>query len=56
MQVFDLKDVKPHEFVQYGLKCLEMLAGIGDSCVQRHSLKVKSCGMLRVLREFEKTK
>ncbi|KAF3955592.1 hypothetical protein CMV_019200, partial [Castanea mollissima] len=31
---FDLKDVKPHEFVWYGLKCLEMLAGIGDSCAK----------------------
>ncbi|KAK7859517.1 diacylglycerol kinase 3 [Quercus suber] len=41
-QVFDLKDVKPHEYVQYGLKCLEMLAGIGDSCAKdtRERLRV----------------
>lgn len=31
MQVFDLADVKPHEFVQYGLGCLEVLARLGDS-------------------------
>lgn len=45
MQVFDLKDVKPHEFVQYGLKCLEMLAGIGDSCAKdtRERLRVVVC-------------
>ncbi|KAL4654540.1 hypothetical protein ACB092_01G386800 [Castanea dentata] len=45
-QVFDLKDVKPHEFVQYGLKCLEMLAGIGDSCAKdtRERLRVMVAG------------
>lgn len=31
MQVFDLSDVKPNEFVQYGLGCLEVLARLGDS-------------------------
>lgn len=30
-QVFDLADVKPHEFVLYGLGCLEVLARLGDS-------------------------
>ena len=43
MQVFDLKDVKPHEFVQYGLKFPEMLAGIGDSCAK------DACERLRVV-------
>ena len=43
MQVFYLKDVKLHEFVQYGLKCLEMLARIGDSCAK------DTCERLRVV-------
>lgn len=34
MQVFDLADVKPHEFVRYGLGCLEVLARLGDSCAK----------------------
>ncbi|GAY48445.1 hypothetical protein CUMW_111700 [Citrus unshiu] len=29
-QVFDLSEVKPHEFVQYGLACLEKLAELGS--------------------------
>ncbi|KAF7806604.1 diacylglycerol kinase 7 [Senna tora] len=29
-QVFDLQDVKPHEFIEYGLGCLEMLISLGD--------------------------
>lgn len=34
MQVFDLLDVRPHEFVEYGLVCLEKLAGLGDFCAR----------------------
>jgi hypothetical protein len=34
MQVFDLSDVRPNEFVQYGLGCLEKLAGLGDFCAK----------------------
>ncbi|XP_010914097.1 diacylglycerol kinase 7 isoform X2 [Elaeis guineensis] len=30
-QVFDLSAVKPSDFVQYGLTCLEKLANLGDS-------------------------
>lgn len=33
-QVFDLSDVKPNEFVQYGLACLEQLATSGDLCAK----------------------
>ncbi|XP_024032505.1 diacylglycerol kinase 7-like, partial [Morus notabilis] len=29
--VFDLSDVKPNEFVRYGLGCLDVLARLGDS-------------------------
>jgi len=45
LQVFDLSDVKPHEFVLYGLACLEMLAGLGDSCAKetREKLRVMVC-------------
>ncbi|CAJ2649695.1 diacylglycerol kinase 7-like [Trifolium pratense] len=45
-QVFDLSDVKPHEFVRYGLACLEMLAGLGDSCAKetREKLRVMVAG------------
>ncbi|THG10109.1 hypothetical protein TEA_021679 [Camellia sinensis var. sinensis] len=44
--VFDLRFVKPHEFVQYGLGCLEMLADIGDSCAKetREKLRVVVAG------------
>lgn len=47
MQVFDLADVKPHEFVRYGLKCLEMLAGLGDSCAKetRERIRVLVCSL-----------
>ncbi|KAK7354379.1 hypothetical protein VNO80_19840 [Phaseolus coccineus] len=31
-QVLDMLDVKPHEFIRYGLGCLEMLANRGDCC------------------------
>ncbi|XP_057416839.1 diacylglycerol kinase 7-like [Lotus japonicus] len=40
-QVFDLSDVKPHEFVKYGLGCLEMLAGLGDSCAKETRQRVR---------------
>ena len=45
LQVFDLSDVKPHEFVRYGLSCLEMLAGLGDSCAKetRERIRVMVC-------------
>ncbi|XP_041021570.1 diacylglycerol kinase 7-like [Juglans microcarpa x Juglans regia] len=45
-QVFDLADVKPFEFVQYGLKCLEMLADLGDSCAKetREKMRVMVAG------------
>ncbi|KAF7838075.1 diacylglycerol kinase 7 [Senna tora] len=40
-QVFDLSDVKPHEFVKYGLGCLEMLAGLGDSCAKETRERIR---------------
>ncbi|KOM28406.1 hypothetical protein LR48_Vigan541s002900 [Vigna angularis] len=45
-QVFDLSDVKPHEFVRYGLSCLEMLASLGDSCAKetRERIRVMVAG------------
>ncbi|KAH6818567.1 diacylglycerol kinase 7 [Perilla frutescens var. frutescens] len=45
-QVFDLSTVKPHEFVQYGLSCLENFANIGDSCAKatREKLKIVVAG------------
>lgn len=45
VQVFDLSDVKPHEFVRYGLSCLEMLASLGDSCAKetRERIRVMVC-------------
>ncbi|CAL5434601.1 unnamed protein product [Camellia sinensis] len=44
--VFYLRFVKPHEFLQYGLGCLEMLADIGDSCAKetREKLRVVVTG------------
>lgn len=41
MQVFDLLDVKPHEFVQYGLGCLEHLAEHGDKCAKECRQKIR---------------
>lgn len=32
--MFDLTEVKPHEFVQYGLACLETVAAEGDECAK----------------------
>ncbi|KAL2338592.1 hypothetical protein Fmac_013038 [Flemingia macrophylla] len=40
-QVFDLSDVKPPEFVRYGLSCLEMLAGLGDSCAKETRERIR---------------
>ncbi|XP_019157324.1 PREDICTED: diacylglycerol kinase 4-like [Ipomoea nil] len=45
-QVFDLQAVKPHEFVQYGLSCLEKFAGLGDMCAKeiREKLRIVVAG------------
>ncbi|GFQ01260.1 diacylglycerol kinase 4 [Phtheirospermum japonicum] len=45
-QVFDLSTVKPHEFVQYGLSCLENFASLGDTCAgeTREKLKIVVAG------------
>ncbi|KAK3435507.1 hypothetical protein EUGRSUZ_C00196 [Eucalyptus grandis] len=45
-QVFDLQDVKPHEFVSYGLGCLDKLASLGDQCAKeiREKLRVVVAG------------
>ncbi|GAB4853606.1 Diacylglycerol kinase 3 [Ancistrocladus abbreviatus] len=40
-QVFDLTDVRPHEFVQYGLGCLEQLAANGDNCAKETREKMR---------------
>lgn len=34
LKVFDLTEVKPHEFVRYGLACLETVAAKGDECAK----------------------
>ncbi|XVE63416.1 hypothetical protein DITRI_Ditri07aG0018800 [Diplodiscus trichospermus] len=45
-QVFDLQDVKPHEFVRYGLACLEKWANNGDLCAKetRQNIRVVVAG------------
>ncbi|KAK4754889.1 hypothetical protein SAY87_008646 [Trapa incisa] len=45
-QVFDLKDVRPREFVEYGLGCLEKLASVGDKCADetRKRMRVMVAG------------
>ncbi|KAJ4709397.1 diacylglycerol kinase [Melia azedarach] len=45
-QVFDLSNVKPNEFVQYGLGCLEKLAELGDYCAKdtRQKLRIVVAG------------
>lgn len=45
MQVFDLSAVKPHEFVEYGLVCLEKLAALGDICARdtRERMRIMVC-------------
>ncbi|GKV22325.1 hypothetical protein SLEP1_g32206 [Rubroshorea leprosula] len=40
-QVFDLLDVKPNEFVLYGLGCLEKLATSGDDCAKETREKIR---------------
>ncbi|KHN43079.1 Diacylglycerol kinase 3 [Glycine soja] len=40
-QVLDMLDVKPHEFLQYGLGCLEMLTGLGDSCAKETRKRIR---------------
>ncbi|OVA03666.1 Diacylglycerol kinase [Macleaya cordata] len=46
MQVFDLSVVRPPEFVQYGLACLENLASRGDHCAKetREKLRIMVAG------------
>lgn len=50
MQVFDLSNVKPHEFVQYGLSCLENLASLGDFCAKeiREKIRIMVCSLWHV--------
>ncbi|CAM8942473.1 unnamed protein product [Rhodiola kirilowii] len=45
-QVFDLSEVKPHEFVEYGLGCLEKMAAAGDLCAKeaREKMRVMVAG------------
>uniref|UniRef100_K7MS69 Diacylglycerol kinase accessory domain-containing protein n=1 Tax=Glycine max TaxID=3847 RepID=K7MS69_SOYBN len=43
-QVLDMLDVKPHEFLQYGLGCLEMLTGLGDSCAKETRKRIRIMG------------
>ncbi|KAL8152162.1 hypothetical protein V2J09_009922 [Rumex salicifolius] len=45
-QVFDLSNVKPEEFVQYGLGCLDQLANNGDGCARdtRDKLRIMVAG------------
>ena len=33
--------MKPHEFIQYGLGCLEKLAELGDSCAKETREKLR---------------
>ncbi|XAR66682.1 Diacylglycerol kinase [Bertholletia excelsa] len=40
-QVFDLQFVRPHEFVQHGLGCLERLADLGDLCAEKTREKLR---------------
>ncbi|KAJ9557886.1 hypothetical protein OSB04_012500 [Centaurea solstitialis] len=46
MKVLDLQTVKPHEFVEYGLRCLETFADLGDSCAKeiRERLRIVVAG------------
>ncbi|XP_068647957.1 diacylglycerol kinase 7-like [Aristolochia californica] len=45
-QVFDILTVKPTDFVQYGLACLESIADCGDNCARetREKLRVMVAG------------
>ncbi|XP_026411081.1 diacylglycerol kinase 4-like isoform X1 [Papaver somniferum] len=40
-QVFDLSVVKPPDFVQYGLGCLEKLTSLGDECAKEVREKMR---------------
>ncbi|XP_010548623.1 PREDICTED: diacylglycerol kinase 7-like isoform X2 [Tarenaya hassleriana] len=40
-QVFDLTEVKPHEFVHYGLSCLDTLAVKGDDCAKECRVRIR---------------
>lgn len=50
MQVFDVIDVKPREFLQYGLGCLEALAASGDTCAKetRERIRIMVCSQMIV--------
>ncbi|GKB69103.1 diacylglycerol kinase 4-like protein [Tanacetum coccineum] len=41
VDVFDLLKVKPHEFIQYGLGCLEKFASLGDDCAKQTREKLR---------------
>ncbi|KAK5829691.1 Diacylglycerol kinase gamma [Gossypium arboreum] len=45
-QVLDLDDVKPHEFVRYGLACIEKWANDGDFCAKeiRQNIRIVVAG------------
>jgi len=45
MQVLDLTVIKPPDFLQYGLACLEKLASLGDDCAKsvRENLRIVVC-------------
>ncbi|CAJ2637444.1 diacylglycerol kinase 7-like [Trifolium pratense] len=40
-QVFDLLDVKPPEFIKYGLGCLETLTAFGDICAKETRERIR---------------
>ncbi|KAG7613365.1 unnamed protein product [Arabidopsis thaliana] len=40
-QVYDLTEVKPNEFIRYGLGCLEVLASRGDECAKEIREKMR---------------
>ncbi|MED6169080.1 Diacylglycerol kinase 4 [Stylosanthes scabra] len=40
-QVFDLEEVTPHEFIKYGLECLEILADKGDTCAKENRERLR---------------
>lgn len=41
LQVFDLTEVKPNDFIRYGLGCLEVLASQGDECAKEIREKMR---------------
>ncbi|CAN1167310.1 Diacylglycerol kinase 3 [Linum perenne] len=45
-QVFDLSEVKPREFVRYGLMCIEKMAILGDLCAKecREKMRIMVAG------------